>query len=116
MVVVLRGETFRARSTKGQTRRGAGASLPKREAGTRSKDMINTHLRKRNKVPWWAVIGAPVVGVPCIVALLALAGPEQEAGGADTEVDFAVEQLDVEPAEARLEARSIGPIRLVASC
>lgn len=70
--------------------------------------MINAHISKKNTVPWWAVIGAPLVGVPLIVGLLALAAPERDASGADTDPDFAVEQVEREPASSSLEARMVG--------
>ncbi len=34
--------------------------------------MIRTHINKEKAVPLWAVIGVPLVGVPLMVALLAL--------------------------------------------
>ncbi len=34
--------------------------------------MIHTHINKEKAVPLWAVIGVPLVGVPLMVALLAL--------------------------------------------
>ena len=40
--------------------------------------MLNTHIRERGDVPLWAAIGAPLIGVPLMVALLALTAPKQE--------------------------------------
>jgi hypothetical protein len=34
--------------------------------------MIHTHIDKERAIPLWALIGAPLVGVPLMVALLAL--------------------------------------------
>lgn len=34
--------------------------------------MIQARLQNRRTAPWWAVIGAPLLGVPILVALLAL--------------------------------------------
>lgn len=78
--------------------------------------MINAHISKKNTVPWWAVIGAPLVGVPLIVGVLALAAPEREATGADTDPDFAVEQVELEPVDSSPEARSVASLRLFVSC
>ena len=39
--------------------------------------MLNTHLTNEREVPWWA-IGAPAIGVPLMVALLALTAPKHE--------------------------------------
>jgi len=41
--------------------------------------MLNTHIRERGDVPLWAAIGAPLIGVPLMVALLALTAPKHEA-------------------------------------
>lgn len=78
--------------------------------------MINAHISRKNTVPWWAVIGAPLIGVPLIVALLALAAPERDASGADTDPDFAVEQVEVEPVGSSLEAPAVTSHGLFVSC
>ena len=46
--------------------------------------MLNTHMTKEREVPLWA-IGAPAIGVPLMVALLALTAPMHETpvDGAD---------------------------------
>ena len=46
--------------------------------------MLNTHMTKEREVPLWA-IGAPAIGVPLMVALLALTAPKHETpvNGAD---------------------------------
>ena len=40
--------------------------------------MLSTHISKKREVPLWAALGAPLIGVPLMVALLALTGPKQE--------------------------------------
>ncbi len=40
--------------------------------------MLNTYVNERREVPLWA-IGVPAVGVPIMVALLALTAPRHEA-------------------------------------
>jgi hypothetical protein len=41
--------------------------------------MINAHINEKEGAPWWVAIGAPLVGVPLMVALLALASPQKNA-------------------------------------
>lgn len=59
--------------------------------------MASTHLRIRHiATPWWVVIVAPLMGVPILVALLALAAqpqgvamlPGEEEPAAEAVVDF----------------------------
>jgi hypothetical protein len=38
--------------------------------------MILAHVEKSSAVPWWAAFGAPLVGVPLLVALLSLGAPK----------------------------------------
>ena len=66
--------------------------------------MMKTHIDKEKALPVWAAIGVPFVGVPLLVALLALATPANnsavtqgvEAPVAPTEVEahVVVKQLD----------------------
>jgi len=46
--------------------------------------MLNAHVSKERQVPLWA-LGAPAIGVPLMVALLALTAPKRETpvGAAD---------------------------------
>jgi hypothetical protein len=46
--------------------------------------MLNTHMSKERELPLWA-IGAPAIGIPLMVALLALTAPKYErpVDGAD---------------------------------
>ena len=37
------------------------------------------YTKRGDRLPLWAVLGAPLVGVPLMVGLLALAGPDGEA-------------------------------------
>ena len=54
--------------------------------------MLNAHISERREVPLWAALGAPLIGVPLMVALLALTAPKQETpvdapeAGATTEL------------------------------
>lgn len=63
--------------------------------------MIQRQLDNRQPVPWWAAIGAPLVGVPLLVGLLALASPKADTSG---EIDSAVtvEQIDLQPVEQEI--------------
>jgi len=63
--------------------------------------VTNGHIRHEKAGPLWAVFGAPLVGVPLMVALLAIgSGTSAEAAG-DVEPGFSVEQ--VEPPEMTQE-------------
>ena len=45
--------------------------------------MTQKHLDKTKNPPLWAVLGAPLIGVPLMVALIALGAPKQEAPAAE---------------------------------
>jgi len=44
--------------------------------------MILAHVEKTSAVPWWAAFGAPLVGVPLLVALLSLGAPKNAQSNA----------------------------------
>lgn len=55
---------------------------------------------EKQTLPLWAALGAPLVGVPLMVGLLAIATPRQEAPPQDTTPTLVTEPLDshvVEP-------------------
>ena len=56
--------------------------------------MLNTLSNERREVPLWAAIGAPLVGVPLLVALLALTAPKQETQVDGAEVSATTEQVE----------------------
>jgi len=73
--------------------------------------MMHTHLRNERAVPWWAVIGAPLVGVPAVVAILALVAPQTQeqvpTAGEPHEVEFAAERAGVESAGVMIEPQAV---------
>ena len=63
--------------------------------------MTHMNLRKDGTPPLWAVLGAPLVGVPLMVGLLALAAPRVEEPTAESIPVLVTEPVDtdyVEPA------------------
>jgi hypothetical protein len=66
---------------------------------------MNAHIQKRGSmVPWWAAFGAPLLGVPILVALLAIGSSDATTKDADPpESGYAAEQVDVSSAEVAVE-------------
>ena len=68
--------------------------------------MINAHIDEKKGAPWWAAIAAPLVRVPLMVALLALASPEENASVGEPEIGVRTEQVEpqvVHPTEFEAE-------------
>ncbi|MDH3270751.1 MAG: hypothetical protein OEN56_05430 [Gemmatimonadota bacterium] len=68
--------------------------------------MINVRMDSRRSAPAWAAVGAPLVGVPILVALLALAtpAPDLPENGPDTVVR--IEQIEALPVGAAGECEA----------
>lgn len=63
--------------------------------------MTRTYLNEEKAGPLWAVFGAPLVGVPLMVAVLALGSGSTIDTAVEPEVGYAVEQVEMpETAEA----------------
>lgn len=72
--------------------------------------MMNPHIKnEKTAVPWWAAFGAPLLGVPLLVGLLALSAPAEPAPAAVQENEapafVADETEDERPATAGVTAR-----------
>ena len=68
--------------------------------------MIKAHMNDEKGVPWWVAIAAPAVGVPLMVALLALASPQENAPAGEREIGVRTEQVEakiVHPTEFEAE-------------
>ncbi len=68
--------------------------------------MINAHINEKQGAPWWVAIAAPLVGVPLMVALLALASPQGNEPTAEPEIGVRTEQVEpqvVYPTELEAE-------------
>lgn len=74
-------ETFAGVLTKGCMTGTAGAAPGNGEDETK---MIRNHIDEKRIAPAWAIVGAPLVGIPVLVALLALASPGTPATDQDT--------------------------------
>ena len=59
--------------------------------------MIQTHLNSNKAVPLWASLGVPLIGVPLMVALLAITAPAKPATEVEAGADVEKTEL-VEPA------------------
>ena len=64
--------------------------------------MIHAHIDTRSAVPWWAAFGAPLIGVPLLVGLLALGSMHDAKAGAarDAETGCVTEQTEALQAAA----------------
>jgi hypothetical protein len=66
--------------------------------------MKKAHIDKASAVPWWAAFGAPLLGVPILVALLALgSGEATKADVKAMESGYEVEQVDLRSVESAVE-------------
>jgi len=55
--------------------------------------MLNTHITEERGVPLWAM-GVPAIGVPLMVALLALTAPSHESPADGADPGAPTEQLE----------------------
>lgn len=61
--------------------------------------MTRRHLNKASRPPLWAVLGAPLIGVPVMVGLLALGAPKTQAPPTETMPSFVAEPVDTHVVE-----------------
>ncbi len=54
--------------------------------------MLNTHMTKEREIPFWA-IAVPAIGVPLMVALLALTAPTHETPVDEADMGTTTEQV-----------------------
>jgi hypothetical protein len=58
--------------------------------------MTYSEINKKRTVPWWTVFVAPMVGVPLVVAALAVVAPAQQVVDDGHTVDFPVESVEID--------------------
>lgn len=58
--------------------------------------MMSAHIDAKRAVPLWAAFGAPMLGVPLLVGLLALGAPDRaEANGApEMDATYTIEAVE----------------------
>ena len=71
--------------------------------------MIHAHRNEKKAVPLWAAIGAPLIGVPLMVALLALAAPADRTGVGEPAAGVTTEQVDVHSPDRTIELGTDDP-------
>jgi len=65
--------------------------------------MIHAHIDERRAIPAWAAIGAPLLGVPLMVALLALVDPADRAPSPEMDLGAKVEQVEVQAIDHQVD-------------
>lgn len=72
--------------------------------------MMNPHItNEKTAVPWWAAFGAPLLGVPLLVGLLALSAPAEPApapGPGDDGPAFVADDVE-EPTPAEIAVTAL---------
>jgi hypothetical protein len=77
--------------------------------------MIHAHIDKKRAVPAWAAVGAPLIGIPLMVALLAIAGPsDRERLGAQDAV-LSTETVEAQVVDQDIEAEVIAAMHSLRS-
>ncbi|HUF75350.1 MAG TPA: hypothetical protein VMM35_03690 [Longimicrobiales bacterium] len=69
--------------------------------------MTRTYLNDDEAGPVWAVFGAPLVGVPLMVAVLALGSGGAVDSAVEPEAGFAVEQVEMPDAAQESDADAL---------
>jgi hypothetical protein len=60
---------------------------------------MNAHIDDKRPVPLWAALGAPLVGIPLMVAILAVAAPSNATGTVEPEAGSQTEQMEASVAD-----------------
>ena len=67
--------------------------------------MMKEHIDQASAVPWWAAFGAPLIGVPLMILLLALSAPGDVVGteGGEVEAGYVTEKAEIEAIGASID-------------
>jgi len=73
---------------------------------------MNAHISERRAAPMWAVLGAPLLGVPLMVFMLSLAVPATATPGVAPEAEQTIEQVEVLTVDNEVEPLAVYDERL----
>lgn len=76
--------------------------------------MTYSEINQKRTVPWWTFFVAPLVGVPLVVAALALVAPQRQAVDETHAVDFPVERVEIDSVVNSLNGAALSLEHLLA--
>ncbi len=77
--------------------------------------MIHAHIDKSRAIPAWAALGAPLIGIPLMVALLALAGPSDRTPADTHDALLSTETVEAQAVDHDIEAEAVTAVHSLRS-